>query len=100
MPSRRACRGSKLVTGSPATRTTPLSGWYWPETILRMVDLPAPFSPARMFTVPLWKSNETFSRTGTPPKDLARSWQESSGTSTGDVCGVGSSGSAVRACIA
>ena len=38
-------RGGRPVMSLPASTTRPRSGLSWPPTMLKMVDLPAPFGP-------------------------------------------------------
>ena len=52
MPTSIASVGDLNTRGSPATRISPSSGFCTPYRIFISVDLPAPFSPTRAWTVP------------------------------------------------
>src|SRR5215208_862741 len=72
-PCSSASRGEPKVTGSPASKTSPVSGASAPDTILPRVDLPAPFSPTSAWIEARRTPSETASRAWTPPKCLATS---------------------------
>ena len=52
----------------------PWSGAMTPAMILPRVDLPAPFSPTKAWTVPAAMVSDTSSRARVAPKDLPRPW--------------------------
>src|SRR3712207_3294941 len=54
MPRAMASAVLWMVTGRPLKVTEPVSAGRPPARVLISVDLPAPFSPTRAWTVPAW----------------------------------------------
>jgi hypothetical protein len=52
MPRSRASVAEANLTGSPSSRIAPEVGVTTPERIFIRVDLPAPFSPNKVVTLP------------------------------------------------
>ena len=66
-PSRvRACTGA-VVTGRPASSTSPAVAWVCPLITSNSVVLPAPFGPAMPSTSPAPTSNDTSATARSPP---------------------------------
>jgi hypothetical protein len=53
--------------GLPAKSTSPRSGRRSPDTVLRVVDFPAPFAPIKATTSPCFTSKEISQITWTSP---------------------------------
>ena len=52
MPASSICRGEKLVVSRPSNTILPLRTASRPNTVLNMVDLPAPFGPMTVVMAP------------------------------------------------
>ena len=73
MPWSRASLVVAKLTGSPSRMIRPEVGCSTPERIFISVDLPAPFSPKRVVTVPRWISKFTPLSARVPPYVLTMS---------------------------
>ena len=62
IPFPRVIQISRSFSSSPSKNTLPESSLRTPVRILINVDFPAPFSPNRQWTVPLFTENDTSSR--------------------------------------
>ena len=67
MPWSRASFVSAKVTVRPSSSITPEVGCSTPDRIFMSVDLPAPFSPKSVVTVPRWTSKSTPFSACVPP---------------------------------
>ncbi len=70
IPRTSAARGEPNATGVPCRTRSPWSCGNTPAMILPRVDLPAPFSPTKAWTVPCRMAIETSSRARVAPKDF------------------------------
>src|SRR3954454_10211882 len=52
MPRASRSRGAKLVISAPSNKTRPERAGSMPNTVLNMVDLPAPFGPITVVIAP------------------------------------------------
>ena len=59
MPASRASAAEEKDTGRPSSSMDPDVGVTTPERIFISVDLPAPFSPNSVVTLPRWMSKFT-----------------------------------------
>ena len=59
MPRSRASVDEEKLTGLPSRMISPEVGATTPERIFIRVDLPAPFSPKSVVTLPRWMSKLT-----------------------------------------
>ena len=59
MPRSRASAADEKVTGAPSSAISPELGFTTPDRIFISVDLPAPFSPNSVVTLPRWMSKFT-----------------------------------------
>jgi hypothetical protein len=82
-PSRRAARGSGIVTARPSHRISPASGWSTPSMIFTRVDLPAPFSPINPWISPGRTTRLTASFATTPGKRLVMPRKDRRGAGAG-----------------
>src|ERR1700675_1524370 len=71
-PRRQISRGRLPAISWPSKRIEPELGFNWPLSMLKQVDLPAPFGPISASNWPAFRSKETSSTALTPPNDFAR----------------------------
>src|SRR6201986_3699073 len=78
MLAAKASRVERKWTSFPSTRIVPESPESTPAMIFIIVDLPAPFSPARPWISPAFSVKSTFRSAWTPPTDFEMSVSSSS----------------------
>ena len=69
-PMRHTARGGRPVMSCPLSVTRPVSGRSCPPTMLKVVDLPAPFGPMIASISPADNAKVTSFAATTPPKRL------------------------------
>src|SRR5258706_11446413 len=72
-PRCQMSRGLRPISSLPSSWIEPASARSWPLTILKVVDLPAPFGPISASSSPAATSKLTPSTARLPPNDLPRS---------------------------
>src|SRR5215204_5930201 len=95
MPCAWAASGVASTISAPSKARVPASGGCAPETILRRVDFPAPFSPRRPWTSPGATSSDTPSSACTPWKRLESPDTERRGGGIGNTLEIRTSDSVI-----
>src|SRR4051794_959492 len=92
MPWSKAARGESMTTSRPPTAIEPESGCTIPARMLISVDLPAPFSPSRLWTSPAWIARSMRSLATTPGYALVMPRNTAAGAEAGGALGGGGGG--------